>query len=161
MSNPLLQTKPSKAIALLRIIAGLPLVLFGIMHLTGAAPMQPLVEAAGLAFPELTAIVAPLVQVLAGLLLLIGAGARLGAVMGMIVSLGGLITNLKIPNDQWPTPSEIDPSIMVMGTEPAFLTPLAIAIILFSAIVLKFGAGDWSFDHKLGGQPDPYEENTL
>jgi uncharacterized membrane protein YphA (DoxX/SURF4 family) len=161
MSNPLLQTKPSKAIALLRIIAGLPLVLFGIMHLTGAAPMQPLVEAAGLAFPALTAIVAPLVQVLAGLLLLIGAGARLGAVMGMIVSLGGLITNLKIPNDQWPTPSEIDPSIMVMGTEPAFLTPLAIAIILFSAIVLKFGAGAWSVDHKLGGQPDPNEENTL
>jgi uncharacterized membrane protein YphA (DoxX/SURF4 family) len=161
MSNPLLQTKPSKAIALLRIIAGLPLVLFGIMHLTGAAPMQPLVEAAGLAFPALTAIVAPLVQVLAGLMLLIGAGARLGAVMGMIVSLGGLITNLKIPNDQWPTPSEIDPSIMVMGTEPAFLTPLAIAIILFSAIVLKFGAGAWSVDHKLGGQPDPNEENTL
>ncbi|MFG0245064.1 MAG: DoxX family protein [Phycisphaerales bacterium JB052] len=161
MSSRLLQTQPSKAIAILRIIAGLPLVMFGMMHLTGASPMEPLVEAAGLPMPALTAIVAPIVQVLAGLMLLIGAGTRVGATMGMIVSLGGLITNLEIPNDQWPTPSEADPSVIVMGTEPAFLTPLAITIIVLSAIVLFKGAGAWSLDHRCGGSPDPHEEDTL
>ncbi|HCT46133.1 MAG: hypothetical protein CMJ35_13155 [Phycisphaerae bacterium] len=121
--------------------------MFGVMHLTGASPMEPLVEAAGLPMP--------------GLMLLVGAGARVGATMGMIVSLGGLITNLEIPNDQWPTPSEADPSVIVMGTEPAFLTPLAIAIIVLSAIVLFKGAGAWSLDHRCGGAPDPHEEDSL
>lgn len=161
MSNQLLATKPSKPFAILRIISGLVLVFFGLMHLTGASPMQPLVEAAGLPMPALTAVVAPLVQLLSGLMLLIGAGARIGAVSGMIVSLGALITNLSIPNDQWPTPSETDPSVIIMGTEPAFLTPVAVVLILFCAIVLFMGAGAWSIDHRIAGAPDPNEQDTL
>ena len=146
MNNALTKTSNQKHIAILRIIAGAPLVMFGIMHLTGAAPMEPLVEAAGLPLPGITAIVAPLAQLLAGLLILSGAFARIGALIAIPVMLGGLVTNFKIPNDQWPTPSELDPAILVPGAEPAMLTPLAIVVILLSAYILFKGAGAWSVD---------------
>jgi len=148
MDNALTKTTNQKHLAILRIIAGAPLVMFGIMHLTGAAPMEPLVEAAGLPMPGVTAIVAPLAQLLAGLLLISGAFTRIGALIAIPVMLGGLITNLKIPNDQWPTPSDLDPAIMVPGAEPAMLTPLAIVVILLSAYILFKGAGAWSVDSR-------------
>ncbi len=146
MSCPLTQTTDQRYVAILRILAGIPLVMFGIMHLTGAAPMEPLVEAAGLPMPGMTAVVAPLAQVLAGVLLLSGTLARIGALIGIGVMFGGLITNFKIPNDQWPTPSELDPNIMVLGAEPIVLTPLAIVTILLCAYIFFKGAGPWSVD---------------
>jgi len=151
MNNALTKTTNQKHIAIIRIVAGAPLLMFGIMHLTGAAPMEPLVEAAGLPMPAITATVAPLAQLLAGLLLLSGAFARVGALIAIPVMLGGLVTNFKIPNDQWPTPSEIDPSILVMGQEPGMLTPLAIVVILLSGFIIFKGAGAWSIDSKGAG----------
>jgi len=155
MNNALTKTTNQKHIAVIRIIAGAPLVMFGIMHLTGAAPMKPLVEAAGLPMPGLTAAVIPPAMLLAGVLLLSGAFARVGALIGIGVMLGGLVTNFKIPNDQWPTPSKVDPSIMVPGTEPAMLTPLAIVVILLSVYVIFKGAGAWSVDGKCSSDSAP------
>lgn len=149
MNYALFRTSNEKYIVVLRILAGTPLVLFGVMHLSGASPMEPLVEAAGLPLPALTAIVAPVVQVLAGLLLLAGALTRFGALMGAVVMLGGLITNFLIPNDQWPTPSELDPNIIVMGTEPAMLTPIALIVMALSAFLMFKGAGAWSLDGRV------------
>jgi len=146
MPNTLTHTTDHKHIAILRILAGAPLLMFGLMHLSGAAPMKPLVEAAGLPMPELTAIVAPIAQIIAGLILLSGAYARIGALLAIPVMLGGLVTNFKIPNDQWPTPSELDPNIIELGTEPAMLTPIAVVVILFSIYIVIKGAGPWSID---------------
>jgi uncharacterized membrane protein YphA (DoxX/SURF4 family) len=70
--------------------------------------------------------------------------------------LGALITHIKIPNDQWPTPSELDPSIIVYGPEPTGMMGLAALIILASAYVIFKGAGAWSLDQKLGSdEPGP------
>lgn len=161
MNYALCRTSNEKYIIALRIIAGAPLVMFGVMHLTGASPMQPLVEAAGLPMAGLTSIVAPVVQILAGLLLIAGAITRLGALMGAVVMLGGLVTNFLIPNDQWPTPSEIDPNIMVMGTEPAMLTPIALVVMALSIFIMIKGAGAWSLDGRLysKGPGSEYEES--
>jgi len=148
-SNPLTQTRDTKYNIALRIIAGAPLLIFGVMHLSGAAPMLPLVEAAELPAPALTAIAAPIVQILAGLLLILGALTRLGAVLGVIVMLGGLITNFLIPNDQWPIPVDTAPN-----TEPMILTPLAILVIILSAVLLFVGGGKWSVDRKVEGPSD-------
>ena len=122
--------------------------MFGIMHLTGAMPMKPLVEAAGLPMPGITAIIAPLAQILAGILLLSGAFARVGALVAIGTMFGALITHFKIPNDQWPTPSELDPAVMVPGAEPTFMMGLAAIVILTSAFVILKGAGAWSIDAK-------------
>ncbi len=148
MNNALTKTTNQRHIAIIRIVAGAPLLMFGIMHLTGAMPMKPLVEAAGLPMPGITAIIAPLAQVLAGILLLSGAFARVGAVVAIATMLGAFITHMKIPNDQWPTPSELDPAIMVPGAEPTFMMALAAVVILTSAFVIFKGAGAWSVDGK-------------
>ena len=146
MNNALTKTSNRKHIAIIRIVAGAPLLMFGIMHLTGAMPMKPLIEAAGLPMPGIAAIIAPLAQVLAGILLLSGAFARVGAVVAIATMFGALFTHIKIPNDQWPTPSDLDPTIMVPGAEPTFMMALAAIIILISAFIIFKGAGAWSVD---------------
>ena len=110
MNNALTKTTNQKHIAILRIIAGAPLFAFGLMHLTGMMPMKPLIEAAGLPMPGITAMITPPMMILAGLLLLIGAFARIGAVIGIGTMLGAVMTHIKIPSDAWPIPAETAPN---------------------------------------------------
>jgi len=147
MNNALTKTTNQKHIAILRIIAGAPLFAFGIMHLTGAMPMKPLIEAAGLPMPGITAMITPPMMILAGLLLLIGAFARIGAVIGIGTMLGAVMTHIKIPSDAWPIPAETAPN-------PNPYIPMllfAVIIIVFSAYVIYKGAGAWSIDGKGAG----------
>ncbi len=159
-TNPLLNTTHSTLTLLPRILAGGPLLMFGFMHLSGAMPMKPLVEAAALPMPDLAATVTPIVMVLAGLMLLAGALVRLGALAAIGSMLGALMTHIKIPNDQWPTPSAADPSIIVPGPEPTFMMALAVLIILSSAYLLFKGAGAMSLDAKLTGARDESNPST-
>ncbi len=153
MTHALLKTTNQKHLIIARILAGGPLLMFGAMHLSGAMPIKPLVEAANLPMPAVAAGVAPLAMILAGVLLLSGTAARLGGIAAIATMLTALITHLKIPNDQWPTPSEADPSIMVPGAEPTFMMGLAAVILLASAYIVFKGAGAWSVDGKITG-PD-------
>jgi len=140
-------TSEAKWVIVLRVLAGAPLVVFGVMHLAGVAPMQPLVEAAGMPAPGVMAVLAPLMQVLGGLLLVFGAFTRLGALLAIGVMAGAVYTHIRIPNDQWPMPTEADPN--AVGAEPIALMYIAIAIIVFSAVMLFVGAGKWSLDSKM------------
>lgn len=165
MNNALTKTTDQQHIIILRVIAGVPLFLFGIMHLVGAMPMRPLIEAAGLPMPGITAIVAPLAQIIAGVLLLSGAFARIGGVIAIGTMLGAIITHIKIPNDQWPTPSKIDPSIMAPGAEPTFMLGIAAVVILGSVYVIFKGAGPMSVDARCNcgsasDTPTPSQQDT-
>lgn len=82
-------------LAVIRILAALPLVVIGAMHLVGAAPMLPILEGAGMPLPELSARVAPVVEVVAGLLLLTGFQVRLGALLAMVTMGGALFAHLR------------------------------------------------------------------
>ena len=130
-----------------RLLAGLPLTAFGVMHLTGAMPMRPLLEAAGFPAPGLMAIVAPLAQLVAGLLLLSGAFARIGGLIAIGTMAGAIMTHVKIPSDQWP----IATTDATQGPwpEPNFpLLYMAILIVLSGAYVLVRGGGAWSIDSR-------------
>ena len=144
MTNALTKTTDQKHLAVLRIIAGAPLLFFGIMHLSGLMPMKPLIEAAGLPMPEVMALIAPLAQIVAGSLLLSGTLARIGSLIAIGTMLGAVMTHIKIPNDAWPMPTKEDPS--ALGAEPTFMMAIAIVVILCSAYVLFKGAGAWSVD---------------
>ena len=145
----IVSTGGSRIVGVLRILAGLPLVVFGAMHLIGVTPMGPLVEAAGMHMPDLAAIVAPVTQVVAGALLAIGLLARVGALGAIGVMLGAIYTHWKIPSDAWPVPVEGAPH-----TEPQALLYLAIGIVVVGLIVLWRGAGAWSVDARLD-RPEP------
>jgi len=137
---------PSKILLLPRILAGAPLLFFGVMHLSGAMPMRPLVEAAGLPMPAMASIVAPLAQIAAGLLLLAGALSRFSAVLAIGTMLGAIVTHMKIANDQWPMPTAEDPG--AVGAEPTFMIAIAAVIIACSVVVLIKGAGAMAFDSR-------------
>ena len=135
-----------------RLLAGLPLTAFGVMHLVGAMnpeigmPMRPLLEAAGIPVPGLMAIVAPLAQLVAGLLLLTGAFARIGGLIAIGTMAGAIMTHVKIPNDQWPVPTT--DAMQGPWPEPTFLMYLAIVIGLCALYVLVRGGGAWSMDSR-------------
>lgn len=140
------QTAPTKLPLLPRALAGAPLLFFGVMHLSGAMPMRPLVEAAGFPMPAAMAVAAPLAQILAGLLLLAGALARAGAVVAIGTMLGAILTHIRIPNDQWPMPTPTDPN--AVGVEPSFMIGLAAMVIVCALVVVIKGAGAVSIDSR-------------
>ena len=52
-------TSASRFTAIIRILIALPLIGIGISHLTGASPMLPILEGAGIPFPEFNAVFIP------------------------------------------------------------------------------------------------------
>lgn len=126
-----------------RLVAGLPLTLFGLMHLVGASPVEPLLVAARLPMPGLGAIVAPAMEIAAGLLLTFGWLTRVGGGLGVLAMVGAITVHFLIPNDQWPHPASGRP-----GPEPLGIFLLA-WIILGSALVSTIrGGGLWSADRR-------------
>lgn len=157
--NPIQKTGDQKWIIALRVLAGGPLLAFGAMHLVGAMPMRPLLDAAGLPAPGLMAMLAPLMQVVAGASLLAGAFARVGGVLGIAAMGGALVTHLKIPNDKWPDVAKYAENPEAWNAaptymeEPAMMMFMAIGILLMSAAVVFLGAGAFSVDAKASGAP--------
>ncbi len=135
MSSPLesiRRTRPLKHVLIARLSAGLPLLGLNIMHLIGAAPLRPILEAAKIPMPGVNAILAPVLGGLAGLMLLSGAFARVGAAIGcgsMAVALYAHVTA------DWPD-------------EPPIVLP--IAVLAASLYVLWRGGGAWSVDGTSG-----------
>lgn len=148
-----------KWIIALRVLAGGPLLAFGVMHLIGAMPMKPLLDAAGLPAAGLMAMLAPLVQIVAGASLLAGAFARVGGVLGIAAMGGALVTHLKIPNDKWPDVAKYAENPEAWATnpmymeEPAMMMFMAIGIFMMSGVVVFLGAGAFSLDAKASRKP--------
>lgn len=80
-------TRPYRYTLLLRVVAGVPLLGIGLAHVFAPeAPMRPLVEAAGIPFAAVVAPVAVAIEVVAGLSLLLGLWARIGALLAVPTS---------------------------------------------------------------------------
>ncbi|MFN7022402.1 MAG: DoxX family protein [Phycisphaerales bacterium] len=122
------RTNALKHVIIARLIAGVPLVGIATMHLLGAAPMKPILEAAKIPLPDLNAIVAPIIELIAGLLILSGAFARIGAVLGCATMVVAIYAHM----------------VADWADEPPIV--LAIAVLLAALYVLWRGGGAWSLD---------------
>jgi uncharacterized membrane protein YphA (DoxX/SURF4 family) len=128
------QTGAHRHMVVPRVVAGVPLLGIGIIHVIDPSlRMDPLVEAAG--FPLVTVLspIAVALEIIAGLSLLLGFWARLGGVLAVPVMLGAVYAHLAI--DVWPNGAE---------NEPPLALPLVVA--LCAAYVAWRGAGRWSLD---------------
>lgn len=140
-SDRLRETAPYRHMLLPRVLAGLPLVGIGLMHIfVPAAALRPMVEAAGFPFPDLVAPLGVAVQIVAGLSLLFGWWARVGALLGVLFTLGAAYAHVVI--DVWP-------GEMPSGPPDA----LPVIVLVSAAYVLWRGAGRWSLDYKAMGSP--------
>ncbi len=126
--HPLRTTSNLKHVLVPRLIAGLPLLVIGVMHLTGAAPMRPILEAARIPLVDFNAVAAPAGEVLAALLLLSGGMARIGG----LIALGAMSVAIYAH------------IVADWGDEPPIALP--IVVLACSAYVLWRGAGAWSLD---------------
>ena len=109
-----------------RVVAAVPLLAIGVQHLTGAAPMLPILEGAGVPFPELNAVLAPIGEVVAGLLLLSGLFPRVGGMMAVGSMLGALFAHVRF---DW-------------ADEPPIALPLV--VLTLAAFVALKGAGSFA-----------------
>ena len=127
------KTSPAKWIMAPRLIAALPLVVFGSFHLTGRSPLLEILRRADIPFPEVNLYLAPIFMVVSGLSMGIGFYARIGALIGsgaMVVA-----TYSKLVIEEWPGPMEI---------------PLLLPLVVLAGcmVVLVKGPGAWSSDLK-------------
>ena len=124
------ETRAGKEAFLFRLIAGLPLAMFGTMHLVGAAPMKPILVAANIPLPDINALIAPVAEVLASVLLLSGAFARLGSLLAAGTMSVALYSHAVADWQDEPNPL------------------IAAAVLACSLYILWRGAGAWSLDAK-------------
>ncbi len=131
--HDLRKTGPDKWLIVPRLVAALPLTVFGAFHLTGMSPMMQILIRAGIPWPELNFYLGPIVMVVAGLSMGFGCYARLGAVLGSCAML--VATYSKLVIEEWPGPMQ---------------PPLALPLVVLAAclVILVKGAGNWSCDRK-------------
>ena len=115
-----------------RLIAGIPLLSIGLQHMTGAAPMLPILEGAGLPFPEIGAVVAPIAEVVAGTLLLLGLFPRIAGQMAVGSMAGALVAHARF---DW-------------ADEPPLVLPLL--VLAFAGLVFLKGAGRFALANRRG-----------
>ncbi|MHC4261014.1 MAG: DoxX family protein [Planctomycetota bacterium] len=128
MLDSIRRTDPARHVVFFRLVAGLPLLAIGFQHLSGAAPLAPILADAHIPASALAAVLAPLGQVLAGVLLLTGAFGRIGAFLAAVQMIVALYTQVLV---DW-------------TSEPPFALP--IAVFLASLYVIWGGSGAYSVD---------------
>ena len=127
------KTSPAQWIRAPRLIAALPLVVFGSFHLTGRSPLLEILRRADIPFPEVNLYLAPIFMVVSGLSMGIGFYARIGALIGSAAMV--VATYSKLVIEEWPGPMEI---------------PLLLPLVVLAGCmaVLVKGPGAWSSDLK-------------
>ncbi|MEN8163499.1 MAG: DoxX family membrane protein [Acidobacteriota bacterium] len=130
------RTNDSKITIAPRLIAALPLIVIGIGHLVDPGSFRLILDGSGIPMPGVNQIIAPVVEVAAGVLLLLGLVARAGGLAAASTMLVALYSHAVID------PSTL-PETMAM---PPLVLPLA---VLVSALWVAYtGAGRWSMDSK-------------
>ena len=122
------KTGPAKHLTVIRSLCALPLILIGTQHLIGTAPILPILEGARIPQAVFFSYLVPPLEVLAGLLLLIGYCARLGALVTLPTM--GVAVYAHLVHD-W-------------AEEPTIVLPIAVFVGVLQ--VLWGGAGAFSTD---------------
>jgi uncharacterized membrane protein YphA (DoxX/SURF4 family) len=120
---------------LLRVVVSLPLLFFGVLHLVSPHGLRAILVAAGLPLVDLHSLLVPLVEVLAGVLLLVGILTRLGAVLAFAVMVPAVLATLQV------TDGSEGPAV------PTLALPVTLAVASFFLALLGGGAG--SIDERM------------
>ena len=141
--NGIRKTSKQKRLFILRALAGLPLLLFGVLHLIDPEPFRQILLASAIPFVELNLIVAPLAEVLAGALLLSGYLSRIGGVLGSATMAAAIYSTLVIAKL---TTTHLPADLASVPEVPPVVLPAL--VLLASLFVVWRGAGAWSLDSR-------------
>ena len=137
------KTSDSKLLFLLRLLVGLPLLFFGILHFIKLAAFTNILIASGMPFVEFNTFAAPVVEVLAGVLLLPGWFTRLGGVLAVFAMAPAIYGTLAIDAL---TLKNLPPGLEAIPQVPPLFVP--IALLLFGVLLAFYGGGGFSLDRK-------------
>ena len=137
------KTSNSKLLLIFRLLVGLPLLFFGILHFIKLAAFTNILIASGMPFVEFNTFAAPVVEVLAGVLLLPGWFTRLGGVLAMFAMAPAIYGTLAIDAL---TLENLPPGLEAIPQVPPLFVP--IALLLFGVLLAFYGGGGFSLDRK-------------
>jgi len=120
---------------LLRVVVSLPLLFFGVMHLVSQDVLREIMVAAGLPLIDLHGLLVPLVEILAGVLLLVGFLTRLGAVLAFGVMVPAILATLHVTDGR------------AASALPTLALPVTLAVASFFLALL--GGGSGSIDQRM------------
>ena len=145
----LLKTSDAKFLFVLRLVAGLPLLFFGILHFIKLAAFAEILIASGLPFVEFNKFAAPALELLAGLLLIPGLLTRLGGVLAVFTMGPAIYGTFAI---HALTPDHLPPGLEIIPQLPPLAVP--IVILLIGLLLAILGGGGLSLDRKLSTRHD-------
>jgi uncharacterized membrane protein YphA (DoxX/SURF4 family) len=120
---------------LLRVVVSVPLLFFGVLHLVSPNVLREILVAAGLPLVDLHTVLVPLVEILAGVLLLVGFLTRLGGVLAFAVIVPVVLVTLQV------TAGREGPAV------PTLALPVTLAVASFFLALL--GGGSGSIDQRM------------
>lgn len=135
-----MKTRP-KHLFYLRLFAGLIFLVFGVLHIIHPENFRNILLASKTPFVDFNVVFAPLVEVVVGILFLIGLYTRIAATLGcvtMAVAFGATYIIIHLASGDLPTGM----------TEKPFSPPLFIPVIIFllCLYLLIMGSGPWGLD---------------
>src|SRR5262249_46249981 len=120
---------------LLRVVVSLPLLFFGVMHLLSPDVLRDILVAAGMPLIDLHGLLVPLVEIVAGVLLLVGFLTRLGAVLAFGVMAPAILATLQVTDGA------------AASALPTLALPVTVAVASFFLALL--GGGPGSIDERM------------
>jgi uncharacterized membrane protein YphA (DoxX/SURF4 family) len=141
--NAITKTTGHKFVIVPRLLAGLPLLGFGLLHFFKPEHFREILVASEIPMIEINMVAAPAAETLGGILLLFGLFARVGGIFGIATMAVAIYTT-------------IDLFGMAVADLPGGLTeipavpplPLPVMITVASLVVVVLGGGAWSLDWK-------------
>jgi uncharacterized membrane protein YphA (DoxX/SURF4 family) len=147
-ANAITKTTDNKLLIIPRILAGLPMLGFGVMHFVKPDHFREIMIASGIPMVDVNLYAAPAALVIGGFLLLLGLFARVGGLLGIAAMAVAIYSTVIL-------------SGMAVADLPGGLTeipkvpplPLPVVVTVASLVVLVLGGGAWSLDWKNQSKP--------
>jgi putative oxidoreductase len=135
--------RPKRHLFIIRLIAGIVFLVFGILHLIHPENFKNILIATDIPLVHFNLLFVPIVEVVVGILFLLGLFTRLAGIIGaisMAVATWSTLVLMKL------TPQTLPDGIKEVPFSPPIFIPIIIGI--FSLYLLLMGAGAWGIDRR-------------
>jgi putative oxidoreductase len=147
-ANAITKTTDNKLLVIPRILAGLPLLGFGVLHFVKPDHFREILIASDIPLVEMNMYAAPAAEALGGILLLLGLYARVGGLLGMATMLVAIYTTVVLSGM---AVADLPDGLTEIPAVPPL--PLPVMISVASLVVVALGGGAWSLDWKNQSKP--------
>lgn len=132
---------PNKHLFFIRLIAGMVLLFFGILHFIRPENFEDILIATHVPFIQLNLYLVPIVEVVVGFFFIIGFLTRLSAIAGAITMIVATVSTVRLMRI---TPDNLPDGLTQVPFTPPTFVPITVG---FMAIYLIFrGGGAWGID---------------